>query len=307
MRSHPGKSGLQTVVAALLLAGCTEGAPTPTESALAPAFARAAPEYVYETIVVDGATVTNPQGINADGHIVGAYIQGGVTRGFLWRDGVVESIVVDGAGFTFARGIGPDGTIVGNWRPQGVANAVVSFGFRRAPDGSTDLVGYDGYAHVIPQRILPDGTILGCAHQNDLMASMVGVTMGPGENEATDAFASMHNGATPSGSTIVGLYNNMDAGRGEGYLIDNGVFTPLVVPNSILTAAWDMNPRGDVVGVFRSADGIHGFVLSDGNFTTLDFPGATVTRAFGINARGDVVGHYVMAGVTRGFVARRVS
>ena len=304
--SHcPGSRGLPAVVAALLLAACADSAPT--ESALAPSFDVVAPEYEFESIIIDGATVTNPQGINAAGHIVGAYIQGGVTRGFLWQDGVVQSIVVEGAGFTFARGIGPDGTIVGNWRPQGVTNPVVSFGFRRAPDGSTDVVGYDGYTHVIPQRILPDGTILGCAHENDLMASMVGVTMGPGDNEATDAFASMHNGATPSGQTIAGLYTNMDSGRGEGYLIDRGVFMPLVVPHSIFTAAWDMNARGDVVGVYQSADGrFHGFVLSDGNYTTLDFPLATATRAFGINARGDIVGHYVLGGVTRGFLARRV-
>jgi hypothetical protein len=100
----------------------------------------------------------------------------------------------------------------------------------------------------------------------------------------------------------------MDAGnRGEGYLISDGRFTPLLVPNSRSTAAWDMNARGDVVGVYQSADNaFHGFVLTEAGYTTLDFPGATATRAFGINARGDVVGHYVLGGVTRGFLARRV-
>jgi probable HAF family extracellular repeat protein len=308
MSNRPTRTGRQAVAvaaAALLLAACADG--EPADTALAPAFNRAEPSYAFEPIDIQGAAVTNPQGINAAGQIVGAYVQGGVTRGFLWQDGVVETIVVDGAGFTFARGIGPDGTIVGNWRPQGVANPVVSFGFHRAPDGSMDMVGFQGYTHVIPQRILPGGTILGCAHEDDLMASMVGVTMGRGDNEAIGAFASMHNGATPSGHTIAGLYRNMDLGRGEGYLIDRGVFMPLVVPGSIFTAAWDINPRGDVVGVYQSADGrAHGFVRSDGNYTTLDYPNATATRAFGINARGDVVGHYVMSGVTRGFLARRV-
>jgi uncharacterized membrane protein len=299
---------LMFAAAGLLLSACNDVLPTSPD--VAPNYSRAEPEYEYETIDLPGASITNPQGINAEGHIVGAYVQGGVTRGFVLKDGVAETIVVEGAGFTFARGIGPDGTIVGNWRPTGVNNPVVSFGFKRNSDGIITTVGFAGKTHVIPQRVLADGTILGCAHENDLMDSMIGVTMNTSADEAVDLFASMHNGGTPNGRNIIGLYTNMDAGnRGEGYLISDGQFTPLVVPNSRFTAAWDMNARRDVVGVYQSQDNrFHGFVLTEGGYTTLDFPalGVTATRAFGINARGDVVGHYVQAGVTRGFLARRV-
>jgi uncharacterized membrane protein len=294
--------------AGLLLSACDEVSPTSPN--VLPSYSRAEPEYEFESIHLDGATLTNPQGINAEGHIVGAYVQGGVTRGFVLKDGVAETIVVDGAGFTFARGIGPDGTIVGNWRPAGVSNPVVSFGFKRSSDGAVTTVGFEGKTHVIPQRILADGTVLGCAHDDDLMDSMIGVTMNTSADEAVDIFASMHNGGTPSGRQIIGLYTNMDAGnRGEGYLLSDGLFTPLLVPDSRFTAAWDINSRGDVVGVYQSADSrFHGFVMTEAGYTTLDFPaaGVTATRAFGINARGDVVGNYVLGGVTRGFVARRI-
>jgi uncharacterized membrane protein len=99
----------------------------------------------------------------------------------------------------------------------------------------------------------------------------------------------------------------MEAGnRGEGYRIDDGVFTPLLIPSSTFTAAWDINPAGEIVGVYRSTDAkFHGFVLRDEGYVTIDFPGATVTRAFGINARGDVVGNYVAAGQTHGYLASR--
>ncbi|MEX1187117.1 MAG: hypothetical protein WEA80_11050 [Gemmatimonadaceae bacterium] len=73
-----------------------------------------------------------------------------------------------------------------------------------------------------------------------------------------------------------------------------------------MTAAWDVNPRGDIVGVFRDGAGFHGFIWNEAGPTTIDFPGAAATRAFGVNARGDVVGTYVMGGVTRGFLAARV-
>ena len=62
----------------------------------------------------------------------------------------------------------------------------------------------------------------------------------------------------------------MDLNRTEGFIIDNGVFAPLVVPGSIQTVAWDVNPRGDVVGVYRNAAGFHGFVQTEVGFTTID-------------------------------------
>jgi hypothetical protein len=168
-------------------------------------------------------------------------------------------------------------------------------------------VNSPGHTNTIAQRILPDGTILGCRHDNDNMGTMEGIMVsGEGYSE-TEVFASMNNGATPDLRHIVGLYTNMDAGnRGEGYRIDDGVFTPLLVPSSTFTAAWDMNPAGEIVGVYRNSAGVpHGFVLRDKGYATIDFPGATVTRAFGINARGDVVGNYVAAGKTHGYLASR--
>jgi len=297
------------MVAALSVTGCSRDMLTPPSVArplLEPNFDRTARGFDFTTIDVTGATTTNPQGINAGGDIVGSYVAGGVTRGFLLKNGSVETIEVPGAGFTVAHGIGPGGEIVGNYRAPNAAS-VVSFGFLRRKDGKFDELSFPGKKHVIPQRILPDGTVLGCAHDNDLMASMVGMRIGSKGSDAISTFASMHNGATPDERRIVGLYANMDAGnRGEGYYIDDGIFTPFLIPGSTSTAAWDVNARGDIVGVFQNASGTHGFLMSAFGYTTIDFAGATATRAFGINARGDIVGTYVQGGVTHGFLARRL-
>jgi len=140
------------------------------------------------------------------------------------------------------------------------------------------------------------------------MGSMKGIVMSAAGNREIDAFASMNNGATPDLRRIVGLYFNMVTNRTDGYIIDDGVFTPLVVPGStgsVGTQAWDVNARGDVAGFFSDQRGVHGFVYTEDGFTTVDFPGATATRVFGINARGDLVGAYVVAGVTHGFLATR--
>jgi hypothetical protein len=125
--------------------------------------------------------------------------------------------------------------------------------------------------------------------------------------EAIPEGMSMHNGATPDGRLIVGLFTDMD-GRGKGYLVDRGRFASFEVPGASATAGWDINQAGVAVGVYRDSAGrFHGFQFDGSGFLTVDYPGATATRVFGINAGGDMVGAYVDAnGRTHGFLAQWV-
>jgi uncharacterized membrane protein len=263
----------------------------------------------YAEIIVPGAVLTNPQGINARGDVVGIYRDAAAkVRGFLWQEGQVTVIEYPDALLTEARGISPSGEIVGTYRMPGEPTVNVH-GFLRNNDGTFGRIDYPGHTNTIPQRILPDGTILGCRHDHDLMETMRGIVMRPdGTVSETDAFGSMHNGATPNGKKVVGLFMNMMTNRTESYVIANGELTEFVVPGSNLTSAWDMNPRGEIAGVFRDASNrIHGFVRNGDHYVSIDMPGATTTRVFGINAGGDVVGHFVdTTGRTRGFIARRI-
>jgi hypothetical protein len=120
--------------------------------------------------------------------------------------------------------------------------------------------------------------------------------------------SSMRNGATPNGSTIVGHYVDLGTSLTHGYMVQNNTFESFDVPGSNLTQAWDINPRGDVAGVFRDTSGkVHGFLLRSGAVASIDYPSATTTRAFGINPGGDIVGMYVGSnGKTHAFL-RKVS
>lgn len=264
--------------------------------------------FTYSEVIVPGAVLANAQGINPTGDIVGIYRDGsGKTRGYRWSRGEVTPIEYPGAALTEARGISAEGEIVGTYRMPGEP-AVNVHGYLLRKDGTFDTVDYPGHTNTIPQRLLSNGIILGCRHDEDLMDTMRGIVMLPdGSTAETDAFASMHNGATPDGRLIVGLFMNMTTGRGESYVIQDGDFTPFIVPGSNLTSAWDVNPRGEIVGVYRdAANKIHGFVREGDEYLSVDVPGATITRAFGINAQGDVVGAFVDAtGRTRAFVASR--
>jgi uncharacterized membrane protein len=296
------------LVPAALLAGCSPDriqgpAPSPGMALVERSQGRPDPEFTYTVIEVPGALATVAFGINAQGDIVGNYVDASFrSHGFVLRDGAFTTIDFPNAGYTDARGIGPNGEIVGTYRMPGEPT-VNNHGYLLAK-GEFSRIDYPGHINTIPQRILPDGTLLGCRHDHDTMESMRGITIDREGSSEIAEFASMNNGATPDGKRITGLYTNMDAGnRTEGYIIEDGVFTPFIVPGSTSTAAWDMNPAGAIVGNYRNASGFHGFVRVDERYLTLDVPGATATRAFGINARGDVVGSFISGGTTRGFLA----
>jgi uncharacterized membrane protein len=223
----------------------------------------------------------------------------------------MTTINYPGAVFTDARGINARGEIVGTYRMAG--EPPVNFhGYLRSRHGEFSQVDFPGHTNTIPQRITANGLILGCRHDSDTMGTMHGITMNArdlaGGGSEIDAFASMNNGATLDGRLIVGLYTDMDTNRGHGYLLFGGSdFIPFDVPGSTFTAAWDVNPSGGVVGVYRDAKNVpHGFVWSGPQFESIDVPGALSTRAFGINASGTVVGNYTdEKNKVRGFVAVR--
>ena len=266
------------------------------------------PAYSYVTVDHPDGVSTSLSGINARGDIVGSFVDHeGMNHGFVLRDGVFTTIDVPGAHGTDARGISPAGDVVGGyWRPgEPMANI---HGYRRLTDGTIEFIDFPGQINTIPQRVLPDGTILGCFHGNDMAASMFGMVMGDGYTDSIAQSASMHNGATPDLRIIAGLFTDLSepAPRASwGYVIEDGVFTRFRVPGSTLTAVWDVRANGDLVGVYRNAAGVHGFLREQGEYTSIDYPGASITRAFGINARGDIVGSYVRAGVSHGYLATR--
>lgn len=264
------------------------------------------PAYSYLTVDHPDAVATTLNGINARGDIVGTFIDAdGMSHGFALRDGAFSTIDVPNAHGTDARGISPAGDIVGGyWLPG--EPMVNIHGYRLRADGALEYVDFPGQTNTIPQRVLPDGTILGCFHGNDMAASMFGMVLRDGGTESIAQSASMHNGATPDLRVIAGLFTDLSepAPRASwGYVVEDGVFTRFRVPGSNLTAVWDVRVNGDLVGVYRNAMGVHGFLRENGEYTSLDYPGATATRAFGVNARGDIVGHYVKDGRTHGYLA----
>jgi len=260
----------------------------------------------FSTIDFPGAVLTNVQGINESGDIAGFYNDAaGRTHGFMRSGGVFRSIDVPGAQSTQARGIGPAGDVVGSYQRPGELGGIPVHGFLLRSSGSLHEVDYPGHQNTIPQRILPDGTILGCYHDENTMDTMHGMLRTRRGFDSIDESMTMHNGATPDGRFIVGLFTDMDS-RGKGYTFESGRFTPFEVPGASSTAAWDVNPSRVIVGVYQDGAGVvHGFTYDGQVFGRVDAPGARATRVFGVNAAGDMAGAFVDdAGRTHGFLAQ---
>ena len=173
--------------------------------------AGAAQTLVFSTIDFPGAVSTNAQGINAQGEIVGGYTDtAGRIHGFLRSGGHFQSIDFPNSRATTARGIGPGGDIVGTYVAQVETTNVPAHGFLLSKHGAFSRVDYPGHINTIPQRILPDGTILGCYHDTDTMGTMHGMSISRRGWDEIPEGMSMHNGATPDGKLIVGLFTDMD-------------------------------------------------------------------------------------------------
>jgi len=307
MRPHAA-AGIFTLSAAILLASTS--------------FAQAQ-AYNYASIDYPNAIRTRAWGINPGDGIVGDYLDTSRTlHGFLLSGGLYVTVDVPGSLIglsgvlpTSLRGINPAGDIVGFYLAPAGSSAdctlvgsppcIKGFLLHR---GKFSTVLFPGHQGSIPQRITPTGDIYGCYHDQDLMGSMFGFTRTPsGTFAATDVPASMNNGATPDGSTVVGLYSDlkMMPPPTHAYVIQNGTFQSFDVPGSKFTAAWDINPGGNIVGEFRDLTGVfHGFLRTAEGYTSIDFPAAIGTHAQGINPGGAIVGTYTdLNNVTHGFLA----
>jgi uncharacterized membrane protein len=276
------------------------------------AVSSAAQTFQFVSIDYPNAISTVANGINPQGSIAGTYLDSsGNQHAFVLNNERFTSFDFPGSVSTNARGINAAGQIVGSYvAPPGATVAdIKGFLYSR---GQFSTVLFPGHPGAIPQRISSTGDIYGCYHDYDLMASMHGFArtrsgyINVDEMAGMPVPASMNNGATPPGTTVIGLFTDMTLGKTRGYVVQDRNFEPFDVPGSVSTSAWDINSSGIIVGVFRdsAARKVHGFVRNGDAYAQIDYPGALATQAFGINPGGAIVGQYTdNAGNTHGFLA----
>jgi uncharacterized membrane protein len=203
----------------------------------------------------------------------------------------------------FPAGINNRGEITGEYlRPDGESGL---YRDRRGRISSFDVPGAMGTEAV---RISGRGQIVGqysndTPFVNDSAAVRAYVTDRgrfvrldvPGA-ELTTAFGVNDRGWVVGGYVERGTPRNLD-GRYEefhGYLWRDGRFRTIDVPGAPGTELYEVNNRGDVLGIYAGTrvGEQHGFLLDRrGRITEIDVAGGEYTIPFGLNDRGQIVGY----------------
>jgi hypothetical protein len=231
----------------------------------------------FTTVDFPGAIFTVAAGTNARGDIVGMYrlpTDGPrVRHGFLLTEGAFTTVDPPGAAFTNALGINSQGHIVGRFcttvatpcTPDG--GNVHGFLFAA---GQFMTVDFPDAIRTNAWKIDPQGTIVGGYTGSDGKNHIFVLTEGGFTTVAlppTIGIPLENGGINPKGD-IAGTYcdgapctpTSTDV---HGFLLSRGEFTSVNVPGAVSTAAFAVNPRGDIVGFYDDTSGRrHGFLLS---------------------------------------------
>ena len=256
---------------------------------------RTVPSFVFKTIDVPVATLTDVNGINDSGQIVGSYVAGGLTHGFLLSGDEYITLDVPGATSTAAWDINDAGEIAGSYVAGDTTHGFVLSG------GTYTTIHFPGSTRTMPRGISDSGAIVG-----EYIADGVlhGFLLDGGVFATVDVpgatFTSYASEVNNSGD-IVGRFDI--PGTNSGFLLSGGTFTTLVVPGSTSSAALGINNSAQIVGGYTSGGIRHGYLLTEGVYNTFDVPGSTFTTPRKINDSGLIVGGFGAGGTTHGFIA----
>jgi probable HAF family extracellular repeat protein len=217
----------------------------------------------YAAVDIPGASATYVYGINGRRDTVGSYTADGVTHGFLVSGGNFTTIDFPGAASTEALGISAAGDIVGDYSVTSTTPCCAAgshaFVWSGGKYTTIDFPG-TGAVFTYANAIDPDGGIVGTYSdgKNHGFLLKAGNYTSLNYPSATTTFMNAL-GINPRGD-VVGRY--MDASGRHAYLLSGDQYTSMDIPGAVLTAATAIDPQGNILGQYHTADGnSHGFLL----------------------------------------------
>jgi hypothetical protein len=251
----------------------------------------------YKTLEVFDSAVTQLS-INDRRTVVGRFLKpnsdGETSRlvGFVLQDRFLHPIDFANAGNIALTGINDRGEIVGLTDFSDGRQ----FGFIYSRGELEPITAAGSTLPPTPHDINNHGDIVGAAQIN---------FRGHGFLRIGDQFTLIDApGAAPGTTNVFGINDQRDVvGCYEpantlfvtnGFLLRDGVYTIIRVPDAPRTCPFDINNRGQIVGSFTdSAIQEHGFLLWRKKLVIIDIPGSTRTSISSINDYGDIVGIYL--------------
>jgi len=253
---------------------------------------------------------TSLTGMNSSGKIVGGYTNSNPRNGFLLRGAIFEEkIEAPDSAFNNVRGINDKGVIVGFT----VLRNGERLAIHRDSDGRLSTFNVPGATLTDAWAISSNGRIVG--HYRGNGGPEHGFLWNGRKFQTIDAPFQPRTalrGVNKAGQ-IVGNSVANDGRAVVPFLLSDGIFTPIQIPDAFIVEVSGINDRGQIVGTFTTSDpatnpsfSTRSFVSQGDDVTFIDapFPGTQSTSAFGINNRGELVGTVSFAdGRQMGFTA----
>lgn len=255
--------------------------------------------FVFSVIDVPASTSTVARGVNNLGHVVGSYIDGRGTHGFLLKEGTFSTLDIPGSSWTIVTGINNAGQIVGAYRtgmeagshgflldrglviPLDVPDSLdtVGNGINNAGDIVGSFLGQDGAHHGFVRRGRTYTTI-------DVPGARL--TIAEGINDVGTVVGVSSNGATFS-----------------AFMLSNEVYSPIQPPASADSHARALNNLGTIVGRNGAPDtAFQAFLKGSGGFAAMNAPPYPVSwDAQGINDLRQIVGEFTDDAGRHGYLA----
>jgi hypothetical protein len=246
----------------------------------------------FTTIDVPGASITEINGINSAGDMVGFSGDNliGPLSGFLYSNGSFTTFDYPGQTVTVPGGINDSNLIVG-YATQNADQRTSILGFLY--DGTNFTTLKDGANSVTEALgINNSGVVVGSAGSFN---ATKGFALVNGKYKTIN-FPGSYNYGFASGMNNHGIVVGWtSSGSSEfGYTFKNGKSRNVDFPGAQATAATGVNDNSVVVGSYNptNTNDYHGFAFKNGKFVSFSYPGAVWTFATGINKSGQVVGYY---------------
>ncbi|HEY2384260.1 MAG TPA: hypothetical protein VGK48_24055 [Terriglobia bacterium] len=261
--------------------------------------AHAAGPYNVSTIDAPKGSLTVACGVDIHGDVVGYFLDGAGTHGFVFKDGGFSTITFPGAAWTAAYGVNNAGQIVGGY---GSNEFNGRHGFLRS-GGRFSSIDFPGSNDTVARGINNRGQIVGDYQAAD--GARHGFLLSGGSYRAVELpeRGGAANGINDAGQ-IVGVAGSGPAAK--GFLISADSYSAIQFPNTNYTEAWGVNDLGDVVGQIDSPQApFRAFFRSGNDYDLIDLPGLPSSLdGRGINDLGQIVGSFTgNDGKTHGYLA----
>jgi probable HAF family extracellular repeat protein len=285
-------TSLRYITIALVLIGCaslTQAQSSPNPLNL-----------TFTTIDVPGTVITNVEGINTSGVMVGNYAttSNGMAHGFIYDAGNFTEFDYPNADSTLPFGINDSGIISGSAYIRNSTAALsflydgTTFTTVRAPGDSATLARGINNAGVM---VGGDGLTLSGTKGFALSGTQFKTVSPPG------VYVYVFGDGINNLNQVVGSDDN------SSFFYSNGRFKVISFPGASQTQAWGINDSGIIVGWY-SGESFTGFALRNGKYLSITYPGALYTFASGINKDGQIVGSYTLDQQTyHGFVTSPIT